>query len=73
MRSLYALHGLADWNFTTNRRLMFFDNFLMGTLSNTEEADEMRHSATLLLDLHVLLRFKHSLRIDVHHHIQRVI
>ena len=52
---------------------MSFDNFLTVTLSNTEETDEMRHSATLLLDLHVLLRFKHSLRIDVHLHIQRVI
>ena len=73
MRSLYALHGLADWNFTTNRRLMSFDSFLTGTLSNTEETDKMRFSVTLLPDLHVLLRFKHSLRIDVHLHIQRVI
>ena len=33
----------------------------------------MRHSTDFLLDLHVLLRFKHSSRIDVHLHIKELI
>ena len=41
----------------------------MGTLTNSEDPDEMQHHAAFHQDLHCLLRLKQLSRTEIHHNL----